>query len=51
MFLPADSPYLGGYPLDDTIYADDFFENVDYIGAFRSRASAWIWGWTEFLQN
>ena len=29
-------------------YHDDFFEDVDYIGAFRSRDSAWIWGWTEF---
>jgi hypothetical protein len=51
VFLPANSPYLSGYPLDETIYADDFFDNVDYIGAFRSRASAWIWGWTEFLQD
>ena len=51
VFLPEGSPYLSGYPLDETIYADDFFDNVDYIGAFRSRASAWIWGWTEFLQD
>ena len=51
VFLPAGSPYLSGYPLDDTLYADDFFEDVDHVGAFRSRASAWIWGWTEFLQD
>ena len=48
VFLPEDSPYLSGYELDPDIY-DDFFDKVDYIGAFGSRESAWIWGWTDFL--
>jgi hypothetical protein len=48
LFLPAGSMYLGGYALDPEVY-DDFFDDVDYIGAFRSRETAWIQGWTEFL--
>ena len=50
-FLPDDSMYLSGYECDPVIYADGFFDDVDYIGAFRSRNSAWVWGWTEFNQD
>jgi hypothetical protein len=50
-FLPADSMYLSGYECDPAIYADGFFDDVDYIGAFRSRNSAWVWGWTEFNKD
>lgn len=48
IFPPEDADYLRGYPLDPMIYGE-FFDHVDYIGAFRSRESAWIWNWTEFL--
>ena len=44
VFLPQGSPYAVGYDLDTMVY-DDFFDDVDYIGAFRSRSSAWIWNW------
>jgi hypothetical protein len=47
VFPPEDADYLSGYHLDPMVY-DDFFEDVDYVGAFRSRDSAWIWNWTEF---
>ena len=47
IFPPANATYLSGFELDPMVY-DDFFEDVDYIGAFRSRDSAWIWNWTEF---
>ncbi|MEE4218331.1 MAG: hypothetical protein V2I48_12030 [Xanthomonadales bacterium] len=50
-FLPEGSIYLSGQPCDATTYASDFFDDVDYMGAFRSRDSAWVWGWTEFNQN
>ena len=43
----SDLSTLSGFELDPMVY-DDFFEDVDYIGAFRSRDSAWIWNWTEF---
>ena len=36
-----------GFPLNMDYYFDDFFEDVDYVGAFRTRDSAWIWNWTE----
>jgi hypothetical protein len=48
IFPPPNAAYADGFPLDTAVY-DDFFEDVDYIGAFRSREAAWIWGWTEFL--
>ena len=47
-FLPAGSPYLSGHPLDPEVYGE-FFDDTDYVGAFRSGESAWIMGWTEFL--
>ena len=47
-YLPAGSPYLGGYTLDPEVYGE-FFDDVDYVGAFGSKESAWIMGWTEFL--
>ena len=50
-FLPADSMYLSGFECDPAVYADGFFDDVDYIGAFRDRASAWVWGWTEFTDR
>jgi hypothetical protein len=50
VFPPADAGYTTGYPLDPTVF-DDFFEDVDYIGAFRSREQAWHYKWTEFLGN
>ena len=50
IFPPANAAYLSGFPLDPEMY-DDFFDDVDYIGAFRSRAAAWIWNWTEFLDD
>jgi hypothetical protein len=47
--FPADNvDYLGGSPLARTCYVASFFEQVDYIGAFRSEASARIWNWTDF---
>ena len=49
IFLPEGSMYLKGYTLDPAVY-DDFFDDVDYIGAFRSRGSAWTQGWTEFYR-
>jgi hypothetical protein len=48
LFPPAGAMYSQGFELDPMVY-DDFFEDVDYIGAFRSREAAWIWNWTEFL--
>jgi hypothetical protein len=48
VFPPAGAAYLSGYPLDPEVY-DDFFEDVDWIGAFRSRDSAWHYNWAEFL--
>lgn len=49
-FPPAAAPYLSGFELDPAVY-DDFFDKVDWIGAFRSRDSAWHYGWTEFLAD
>jgi hypothetical protein len=48
VFPPEGAAYLSGHPLDPEVY-DDFFENVDWIGAFRSRDSAWHYNWSEFL--
>ena len=48
IFLPEGSMYGSGYELDADKYSNDFFDDVDYIGAFRDRKSAWLWGWTEF---
>jgi len=49
-FLPEGSEYLSGQHCDmENIYTDAFFDNTDYIGAFRSADGAWHWGWTEFL--
>lgn len=47
-FPPANASYLRGFELDPAVF-DDFFDKVDWIGAFRSRDSAWHYGWTEFL--
>ena len=48
-FLPHDwAAYLSGYALDPARY-DDFFDDVNWTGAFRSKDSAWHYGWTEFL--
>jgi hypothetical protein len=47
-YLPVGSPYLSGYALDPEVYGE-FFDDVDYVGAFASKESAWIMGWTEFL--
>ncbi|NNK37424.1 MAG: hypothetical protein HKP03_03010 [Xanthomonadales bacterium] len=47
-FPPMGADYLTGFPLNPMVF-DDFFEDVDHVGAFRSRSSAWIWNWTEFL--
>lgn len=47
-FPPDGAPYLNGFELDPEVY-DDFFDKVDWIGAFRSRDAAWHYGWTEFL--
>lgn len=47
-FPPADATYLQGFPLDPMVY-DDFFEDVDWIGAFRSANSAWHYNWSEFV--
>ena len=49
IFLPEGSMYLKGYTLDPAVY-DDFFDDTDYVGAFRSRGSAWTQGWTEFYR-
>lgn len=48
MFPPEGAAYTSGYDLDTMVY-DDFFEHVDFIGAFRSEASAWHYGWTAFF--
>jgi hypothetical protein len=50
VFPPEDADYLSGYELDPAIYGD-FFEHVDYIGAFRSQATAWHYNWSEFVDN
>jgi len=48
-YFPGPSPfYLQGYALDPVVH-DDFFQQVDWIGAFRKRDAAWIWNWTEFV--
>jgi hypothetical protein len=47
VFPPANAGYLQGFNLDPAVYGD-FFDHVDWIGAFYSRDSAWIWNWTEF---
>jgi hypothetical protein len=49
VFPPDGAIYLQGFPLDPMVY-DDFFEDVDWIGAFRSSNSAWHYNWSEFLQ-
>ena len=48
MFPSDASPYTSGFPIDPTVF-NDFFEDVDYIGAFRSEESAWHYNWSEFL--
>ena len=50
VFPPANAAYLSGFRLDPEVY-DDFFEDVDWIGAFRSRDSAWHYNWSEFLDD
>jgi hypothetical protein len=50
VFPPANAAYLSGYELDPEVY-DDFFDKVDWIGAFRSEDSAWHYNWSEFLGN
>jgi hypothetical protein len=48
IFPPEGAEWASGYELNMEYYHDDFFEDVDFVGAFRSRDSAWIWNWTEF---
>jgi hypothetical protein len=48
VFPPEGAAYLSGFELDPAVYGD-FFEHTDYIGAFRSRDSAWHYNWSEFL--
>lgn len=49
-FLPEGSPYLSGQHCDmENVYTDSFFDDTDYMGAFRSVDGAWHLGWTEFL--
>ncbi len=47
VFPPENASYTQGFYLDPEVYGE-FFDHVDYIGAFYSRDSAWIWNWTEF---
>lgn len=48
-FPPAGAAYLTGKTIDPSTFGD-FFDKVDYSGAFQSEGGAWIHGWTEFLQ-
>lgn len=50
VFPPDGAAYSSGFELDPLVYGD-FFDHVDYIGAFRSRSSAWHYGWSEFVEN
>ena len=45
-FPPASASYLHGFPIDKEEFGQ-FFEAVDYIGAFSGTgAAAWTHGWT-----
>jgi len=45
-FPPAGASYLHGYPIDRDTFGN-FFDDVDYIGAFSNNGSAaWTHGWT-----
>ncbi|GAB4189252.1 MAG: hypothetical protein Tsb002_16130 [Wenzhouxiangellaceae bacterium] len=49
IFPPVGAGYTSGFPLDRNIFPD-FFDGVDYIGAFSNEETAWTHGWTEFLE-
>ena len=50
-FFPmAGSIALGDFELDPSNYGE-FFEDAGFAGVFRSRDSAWHYGWTEFLDQ
>ena len=52
IYAADGADYMSGYPLDPMVYGE-FFDKVDYIGAFRDRqaASAWHYNWSEFVRD
>lgn len=50
IYPPPGAAYASGFPLDPSVY-DDFFEDVDFIGAFRSEEDSWTDNWTEFVED
>ena len=46
-FIPADNT-VRGFMIDASRFGD-FFDKVDYAGAFDGQNAAWTNGWTEFL--
>ena len=50
LFPPEGAIYTTGFELDPLVYGE-FFEHVDFIGAFRSRETAWHYNWSEFLED
>lgn len=48
IYPPAGASYLSGKTIDSNVFGD-FFDKVDYAGAFSGQDTAWTHGWTEFL--
>ncbi len=48
IYPPAGASYLNGKVMDFSIFGD-FFDKVEYSGAFSGQGTAWTNGWTEFL--
>lgn len=49
IFPPANASYLRGKNIDPAVFGD-FFDKVEFSGAFGSEGTAWTSGWTEFLE-
>lgn len=52
VYAASNAAYLSGFPLDPMVFGE-FFDKVDYIGAFRDRSmnAGWHLNWTEFLED
>lgn len=49
VFPPQNAAYLSGRSIDPAKFGD-FFDKVEFSGAFPSEGNAWTHGWTEFVQ-
>ena len=47
---PAGANYLSGFDIDPMVFGE-FFEKVDWIGAVKSRDSAWYYNWSIFVED